>query len=97
MLALEYFLQVDVGAACAAIHLDRDRCRRLYPDLEGRLNRVGYDLMLRGLLPDSLHTFRLNADRDSHVLFTCMGNLRRRRKQRVIERRVDDDLSLIHI
>ena len=60
MVALEYFLQVDVEAACAAIQADRDRYQQQYPDLEGRLNRVGYDFMRRGLLPDSLQTFRLN-------------------------------------
>jgi len=62
MLALEYFLQVDVAAACSAIHSDRNRYQRLYSNLEGRLNRVGYDFMGRGLLADALHAFRLNRD-----------------------------------
>jgi len=60
VLALEYFLQVDVGAACAAIYSDRNRYQGLYLDLEDRLNRVGYDFMRRGLLADALHAFRLN-------------------------------------
>ena len=62
VLALEYFVQVDVGAASAAIDSNRNRYQRLYPDLEGRLNRVGYDFMRRGLLADALHAFRLNRD-----------------------------------
>jgi hypothetical protein len=61
-LALEYFLQVDVAAACAAIDSDRDRYLQLYPDLEGRLNRVGYDFMRRGLLVDALQAFDLNRE-----------------------------------
>ena len=62
VLALEYFLQVDVEAACAVIRLDGSRYQRLYSDLEGRLNRVGYDLMRRGMLAEALHAFRLNRD-----------------------------------
>jgi len=62
VLALEYFLQVDAGAACAAIHSDRNRYLRVYPNLESRLNRAGYDFMRRGLLADALHAFRLNRD-----------------------------------
>ena len=62
VLALEYFLQVNVGAACAAVHADRSRYQRLYPDLEGRLNRVGYDFMRRGLVADALQAFSLNRD-----------------------------------
>ena len=62
VLVLEYFLQVDVAAACTAIHSDRSRYQQLYPDLERRLNRVGYDLMRRDLLADSLQAFRLNRD-----------------------------------
>ena len=61
-LALEYFLQIDVAAACATIDSDRDRYVQLYPNLEGRLNRVGYDFMRRGLLADARRAFRLNQD-----------------------------------
>ena len=62
VLALEYFLQVDVGAACAAIQSERSRYQVLYPYLERRLNRVGYDFLRRGLLADARHAFRLNRD-----------------------------------
>lgn len=62
VLALEYFHQVDAGAACAAIHSDQRRYQQLYPDLQRRLNKAGYDFMRRGLLADALHAFRLNRD-----------------------------------
>lgn len=62
VLALEYFLQVDAGAACAAIDSDRSRYEKLYPDLQRRLNRAGYDFMRRAMLADALHVFRLNCD-----------------------------------
>ncbi len=62
VLALEYFLQVDVGAACDAIRSERSRYQVLYSDLERRLNRVGYDFLRRGLLADARHAFRLNRD-----------------------------------
>jgi hypothetical protein len=62
VLALEYFLQVDVSAACEAIGLEQRRYRDLYPDLERRLNRVGYELMRRGLMAEALCAFRLNRD-----------------------------------
>ena len=60
VLALEYFLQVDVGTACTAIQTEKARYLELYPDLENRLNRAGYDFMRRGLLDDALQAFRLN-------------------------------------
>jgi len=62
VLALEYFLQVDVGAACDAIRSERSRYQVLYSNLERRLNRVGYDFMRRGLLADARRAFRLNRD-----------------------------------
>ena len=62
VLALEYLLQVDVGAACAAIQSEQRRYQALYPNLESRLNSVGYDLLRRGLLADALRTFELNRD-----------------------------------
>jgi len=62
VLALEYFLQVDAEAACAAVRSDRNRYQRVYPNLEIRLNRAGYDFMRRGLLTHALHAFRLNRD-----------------------------------
>lgn len=62
VLALQYFLQIDVAAACEAIHAERDRYQQLYPDLERRLNRVGYDFMRRGLLADALGASPLNRD-----------------------------------
>jgi tetratricopeptide (TPR) repeat protein len=51
-----------VAAACAAIASGRDQYLQLYPNLEGRLNRVGYDFLRRGLLVDALHAFHLNRE-----------------------------------
>ena len=62
VLVLEYFLQADVGAACEAISSERERYRDLYPHLERRLNRIGYDFMRRSLLPDAIEAFRLNTE-----------------------------------
>ncbi len=62
VLALEYFLQVDVDTACAAIRADEKRYRALYPNLENRLNGIGYDFTGRGRLDKALTAFRLNRD-----------------------------------
>ncbi len=62
VLALEYFLQVDVEGACAAIRSDRNRYQQLYPDLQRRLNRAGYDFLRRSLVADAVQTFDLNRE-----------------------------------
>ena len=62
VLALEYFLQVDVGAACFAVRAGGEHYRALYPDLEGRLNRIGYDFVQRELPDNALLVFSLNKD-----------------------------------
>jgi hypothetical protein len=62
MMALEYFLQVDAESACEAVSSERARYQQQYPDLEQRLNRVGYDFLRRGLTTDALHTFHLNRE-----------------------------------
>jgi hypothetical protein len=62
VVALEYFLQVDAEAACSRILSERDRYQQLYPDLQRRLNVVGYDFLRRNLTADALHAFTLNRE-----------------------------------
>jgi tetratricopeptide (TPR) repeat protein len=62
ILGMEYFIRIDVAASCAAIARDVDRHRQAYPDLEGRLNRIGYDLVRRDRPEEALQAFRLNRD-----------------------------------
>ena len=60
LLALSYFPQVDVKAACEAIALDQERYQALYPNLVDVINRAGYRYFRLKNVPSALEVFRLN-------------------------------------
>lgn len=60
LLALDYFSQVDLKAACEAIELEQERYRALYPDLVQAINRIGYKYLRLEDVPSALEVFRLN-------------------------------------
>jgi tetratricopeptide (TPR) repeat protein len=62
VLAMEYFLQVDVEAACAGVRANPEDYLQQYSNLEGRLNGIGYDFLKRGMLDRALVVFCLNKD-----------------------------------
>jgi tetratricopeptide (TPR) repeat protein len=62
VLAMEYFLDVDVEGACAGLKADPEIHQARYADLEGRLNRIGYGLVMRDKQPSALEVFRVNKD-----------------------------------
>jgi len=60
LLALRYFSQVDVRAACEEIALEQERYQALYPDLVDVINQVGYRYLRLKDVPSALEIFRLN-------------------------------------
>lgn len=60
LLALNYFSQVDVKAACEAIALEQERYQALYPNLVNLINRVGYQYLRLKDVSSALEVFRLN-------------------------------------
>jgi tetratricopeptide (TPR) repeat protein len=60
VLALEFLCGIDVEAACEAINRDPKRYVDQYPDLERRINQIGYNYMRRGQLKTALPIFRVN-------------------------------------
>ncbi len=60
LLALEYYSQVDIEAACEAIALEQERYQALYPNLVDVINRVGYRYLRLKDVPSALEVFRLN-------------------------------------
>ena len=62
VLALEFLCGMDVEAACEAIKTDQKRYLDQYPDLESRINQIGYNYVRRGELKMALPIFRVNVD-----------------------------------
>jgi tetratricopeptide (TPR) repeat protein len=62
LLALEFLCGINVEAACESIKADRKRYLDQYPDLESRINRIGYNYVRRGELRKSLPIFRVNVE-----------------------------------
>ena len=60
LLALEYYSQVDIEAACEAIALEQERYQALYPNLVDVINRVGYRYLRLKDVPSALEVLRLN-------------------------------------
>jgi len=60
LLALQYFSQVDVEAACEAIALEQEKYRISYPHLVDVINRAGYQYLRLKDIQSALEIFRLN-------------------------------------
>jgi tetratricopeptide (TPR) repeat protein len=60
LLALEFLCGIDVEATCETIKTDQKRYLDQYPDLESRINRIGYNYVRRGELRKALPIFRVN-------------------------------------
>ena len=60
LLALSYFPQVDIKAACEAIALEQERYQTLYPNLVDMINLVGYRYLRLKDVPSALEVLRLN-------------------------------------
>jgi tetratricopeptide (TPR) repeat protein len=62
LLALKFFPRVDVTRACSAIKNEQARYRKIYPDLERLINRIGYDFLRLEKTDSAEDVFKLNVD-----------------------------------
>lgn len=75
VLAFELFTRGDVAEACGRIRSEEEEHRRAYPDLEQRLNRLGYSYLRGGETAAALEVFLLNVELfpDSYNVYDSYG------------------------
>ncbi len=61
-LAMESFSLDDIVKGCEMIRRQKEFHREHYPDLESKLNRMGYDYLRRDEMKEALNVFSLNVD-----------------------------------
>jgi len=62
VLAFELFSRGEVAEACARIRAEKDTHGRIYPDLEQKLNRLGYQYLRGGKTLPALQVVHLNLE-----------------------------------